>query len=808
METIWQDLRYGVRMMFKNPGFTVVAIVTLALGIGANTAIFTVVNAVLLRPLPYEDSNRLVWFWENQPDFPRGNLSPADFLDYQAQSGAFEQIAAYRQMDFTLTGDRQPEQIRGLIVSANYFSLLGIAPAVGRVFEPDDGRAGAQRVAVVSHGFWQRRFAADPNLIGKALTLSGQTVTIVGVAPPELKTERAEIWLNPRNVVPDVLLNIARDPATLRASRYLRAIGRLKPGVTLPQAQEEMNAVSARLQEQYPATNAGHSIELVSLLDKTVGDLRPALLVLLGAVGLVLLIACANVANLMLARATARHKEMALRAALGASRWRVIRQLLSESLLLSALGGACGWLLAVWGVDLLVAISPESIPRLHEIGVDRQVLGFTLLISLATGIIFGLAPALIASRPDLNEALKEGGRSGTAGASRGRMRGALVVGEVALALVVLVGAGLLVRSFVRLHAVDPGFQPANLLTMRLFLTDAKYAASQPRLSFLKELTARLESLPGVQGVGISDDLPIEGTDSSMDVFVEGREPAPGERLMTGVHVVNPRYFEAMGIPLLTGRVFTEWDTLEAPQVLVVNETMSRRLWPGEEVVGKRVKLGDPNGGWTQIVGVVKDVKHNGLNAEPAMDAYAPHLQVPWPWMTIALRSNLDPTSLEAAVRREVQAIDPDKAVASVKTMDQLIGESVGERRLSLVLFGLFAVVALLLSAVGIYGVMAYGVTQRTHEIGIRIAVGAQPRDVVKLVVGRGMTLALTGVAIGVGAAYGLTRLMASLLFEISTTDPATFVVIALILVGVALLACYIPALRATKVDPMVALRHE
>lgn len=344
--------------------------------------------------------------------------------------------------------------------------------------------------------------------------------------------------------------------------------------------------------------------------------------------------------------------------------------------------------------------------------------------------------------------------------------------------------------------------------MRLFLTDAKYATSQPRLSFLKELTSRLESLPGVEGVGISDDLPIEGTDSSMDVFVEGREPAPGERLMTGVHVVNPRYFEAMGIPLLIGRVFTEWDTLEAPQVLVVNETMSRRLWPGEEVVGKRVKLGDPNGGWAQIVGVVKDVKHNGLNAEPAMDAYAPHLQVPWPWMTIALRSNLDPTSLEAAVRREVQAIDPDKAVASVKTMDQLIGESVGERRLSLVLFGLFAVVALLLSAVGIYGVMAYGVTQRTHEIGIRIAVGAQPRDVVKLVVGRGMMLALTGVAIGVGAAYGLTRLMASLLFEISTTDPATFVVIALILVGVALLACYIPALRASKVDPMVALRHE
>ncbi|MFY9608134.1 MAG: ABC transporter permease [Blastocatellia bacterium] len=808
METFWHDLRYGVRMLRAHPGFTGVAVLTLALGIGANTAIFSVVNAVLLRPLPYEDSNRLVWFWENQPDFRHGNLSPADFLDYQEQSRAFDQIASYRQMDFTLTGDRQPEQIHGLIVSANYFSLLGIKPEMGRAFQPEDGRAGAPRVAVVSHGFWQRRFAGDPNLIGKALTLSGQTVTMVGVAPPGLKTERAELWLNPRNVVPDMLLTTARDPATMRGAHYLHAIGRLKPGVTSPQAQEEMNAISARLQEQYPATNAGHTVELVSLLEKTVGKLRPALLVLLGAVGLVLLIACANVANLMLARATARHKEIAVRSALGASRWRVIRQLLTESLALAALGGACGWLLAVWGVDLLVATSPESIPRLHEIGVDRQVLGFTLLISLATGIIFGLAPALMASRTDLNEALKEGGRSATAGASRGRMRGALVVSEVALALLVLVGAGLLVKSFVRLRAVDPGFQPDNLLTMRLFLTDAKYATNEPRLSFLKELTARLEALTGVQGVGISDDLPIEGTDSSADLIVEGREPAPGERLMTGVHVVNPRYFEAMGIALLKGRVFTERDTAEAPTVLVVNETMSRRLWPGEDAVGKRVKLGDPNGEWAQIVGVVRDVKHNGLSAEPAMDAYGSHLQVPWPWMTIALRSNLDPTSLEAAVRREVQAIDPNKAVADVKTMDKLIDESVGERRLSLVLFGLFAVVALLLAAVGIYGVMAYGVTQRTHEIGIRMALGAQPRDVVQLLVGRGMTLAMTGVALGVGAAYGLTRLMASLLFEVSTTDPATFVVIALVLACVAWLACYIPARRATKVDPIVALRYE
>jgi putative ABC transport system permease protein len=808
METLWQDLRYGARMMLKNRGFTAVAVITLALGIGANTAIFSVVNAVLLRPLPYKDSNQLVWFWENLPDFPHANLSPADFLDYQAQTRAFDDIAAYRPMDFTLTGDGQPEQIRGLIVSANYFSVLGIEPEAGRAFQPEEGRSGTARVAVLSHSFWQRRFGGDRNLIGKALTLSGQSVTVVGIAPPDLKIERAELWLNPRNVVPDMLLTVASDPATLRGSHYLHAIGRLKPGVTLPQAQEEISAVAARLEEQFPATNSGHTVELVSLLDQTVGKIRPALLVLLGAVGLVLLIACANVANLMLARATARHKEIALRTALGASRVRVVRQLLTESVALAAIGGACGWLLAVWGVDLLVAMSPENIPRLHEIGVDRQVLAFTLIISLLTGIIFGLAPALTASSPDLNEALKEGGRSATPGASRGRMRGALVVAEVALALVVLIGAGLLVKSFVRLRSVDPGFQPANLLTAWLFLTDAKYAKQELRIAFLKELTARLEALPGVIAVGIGDDLPISGTDSSMDLTVEGREPAPGERLLAGVHVVNPRYLEAMGIPLLEGRSFTDRDTIEAPEVIVVNETTARRLWPGQQAVGKRIKLGRPDGEWAEVVGVVRDVKHNGLNAEPTIDAYASHLHDPWPWMSISLRSKLDPGSLEAAVRREVQALDPNQAVANFKTMDQIMSDSVGERRLSLVLFGLFSVVALLLAGVGIYGVMAYGVTQRTHEIGIRMALGAQTGDVLKLVVRQGMTLALVGVTVGLAAAYGLTQLMTSLLFGVSATDSLTFVVIALVLAGVALVACYLPARRAARIDPMVALRYE
>ena len=808
MDTLWNDLRYGFRMMFKSPGFTLVAVLTLALGIGANSAIFSVVNAVLLRPLPYTDSDRLVWFWENQPDFHHANISPADFLDYQAQTQAFEQIAAYRQMDFTLTGNRQPEQIRGLIVSANYFSVLGIEVQSGRALQPEDGRAGAARVVVLSHGLWQRRFGGDPNLIGEALTLSGQSVTVVGIAPPQFKTERAEMWLNPRNVVPDMLLTVDRDPATIRGSHYLHAIGRLNPGITLGQAQEEITAVAARLGEQYPATNSGHTIELVSLLDQTVGKLRPALFVLLGAVGLVLLIACVNVANLMLARATARQKEMALRTALGASRWRVVRQLLTESFALAALGGACGSLLAVWGVDLLVAMSPETIPRLHEIGVDRQVLGFTLLVSMATGIIFGLAPALAASRPNLNEALKEGGRGATPGASRGRMRGALVVAEVALALLVLVGAGLLVKSFVRLRSVDPGFQPARLLTMWLFLSDAKYAQQARRLAFLKDLTTRLEALPGVEGVGIGDDLPIAGTDSSMDLTVEGREAGNGERLMAGVHVVNPGYLEAMGIPLLKGRTFTERDTSEAPEVLLVNETMARRLWPGEDAVGKRIKLGTPDGAWAEVVGVVRDVKHNGLNAEPTMDAYGSHLHDPWPWMSVSLRSNLEPTALEASVRREMQAIDPNQAISNVKTMDQVIGESVGERRLSMVLFGLFAAVGLLLAGVGIYGVIAYGVTQRRHEIGIRMALGAQTGDVLKLVVGQGMVLALAGVATGLAAAYGLTRLMTSLLFGVSATDTVTFVAIALVLGCVALLACYIPARRAAKIDPMVALRCE
>lgn len=812
IEDVWQDLVFGVRMLLKNPGFTFVAVLTLTLGIGANTAIFSVVNAVLLRPLPFQDAARLVWFWEHQPDFEHASFTPADFLDYQAQNQAFEEMTAYRGMGFTLTSDRQPEMISGLIVSSNFFSLLGIKPELGRALQPEDGRAGAARVAVISHSFWQQRFGGNANVIGKTLTLSGESVTVVGVAPPSLNapgmTDRVEVWLNPRNVVPDFLLTDVGDMLANRGLHYLAVIARLKPGVSFPQAQTDISAIAARLQQQHPESNAGHTVQLISLHQRTVGDVRYALLVLLCAVGVVLLIACVNVANLMLARAVSRQREIAIRTALGAGRFRIIRQLLTESLVLAALGGACGWLLASWGVHWLVALSPADTPRLDEIGLDRQVFAFTSIVSLVTGIIFGLMPALMVSKPDLNTALKESTPSMTSSAGPRRLRGGLVIAEIALALMVLVGAGLLVRSFVRLRAVDPGFEPEHLLTMSIGLTDTKYEQAARRIAFSKDFTTRMEALPGVQGVAIANDLPIMGTDTAMVLSVEGRQPTPGEELMPGVHIINPRYFQTMGITLLKGRAFTEHDTNDAPPVVIVNETMARRLWPGQDAVGKRIKLGQGNLPWTEVVGVVRDVKHNGLQAGPSLDAYTPFFQNPWPFLAVALRSNLDPAALISMVRREVQAIDPTQAADEFKPMHNLIAESVGARRLSLALFALFAVVALLLAAVGIYGLISYSVAQRTHEIGVRMALGAQRGDVLRLVIRQGMLLALIGVGIGLAGALALTRLMTTLLYEVSTTDPITFAVIAALLLGVAWLACYLPARRATKVDPMVALRYE
>jgi putative ABC transport system permease protein len=806
MGTLSQDIRYAIRLLLKRPGFTAIAILALALGIGANTAIFSVVNAVLLRPLPFNESDRLVWFWEVQPKLDRAPFSPADFLDYQAENQSFEEVSAVRPLSFNLTGGDQPERINGAVVSANFFSLLRATPAQGRAFTPEDGVAGAGRVVIVSHGFWQNRSGGDPNLIGKSLTLSGESATVVGIMPPDFKyPNRAELWVNPRQVVPEPFPTFTDNVAALRGSHYLWVIGRLKPGITLPGAQADIDTVVSNLQQRH---NSNHSVNLVTMHERTIGDMRPALLVLLGAVGLVLLIACANVANLMLARATARMKEIAIRTALGASRARVIRQLITESMLLAIAGGATGLLLGSLGVDLIVAVSPPGTPRLDEIGIDGQVFGFTLAVSVVTGLLFGLAPALQASKPDLNAALKEGGRSGSDASRLSGVRGILVISEVALSLVVLIGAGLLVKSFVLLQDVKPGFDPSNLLIFSISLYDRKYGVSDNRIQFAEQLIARLESLPGVRGVALANDLPIQGVDMTSYPTIEGRDAANADdRFLMGRHTVNADYFKAMGISLLKGRDFSSVDGRGAQSVTIINQTAARRIWPDEDAIGKRFKFGGENSPWLEIIGIVADVKHNGLDAEPSLETYVPYPLLPVPYMQVAVRAD-NPTLLASAVRNGVQAIDKDQPIYDVTTIEKLLSDSVAPRRLSMVLFSLFAGVALLLAAVGIYGVMSYSVSQRTREIGIRMALGANHRDVVRMVVRQGMTLTMVGIGVGLVAAFWLARLMTSLLYGVSVTDPLTFAAISVLLAGVALTANYVPARRATKVDPMIALRYE
>jgi putative ABC transport system permease protein len=808
MQTLWQDLRYGARMLAKKPAFTLIAVFTLALGIGANTAIFSVVNAVLLRQLPFKDPEQLVWVWGVVPRFNQANHLPVEFLAFQTQQTLFTEVAAYRNMGFTITGAAQPEPVQGLITSANYFALLGVAAMRGRTFQPEDGKDGAPRVAILSHGLWQRRYGSDPNLIGQALTINGERATVVGVMPPSFKLNPStEIWLNPRQGVPDYQMNYRGDVREIRESHYLRVLARLKPGVSVAQGQAELNTIAARLEQQYPDL-VGHDARLVALHELVVSDVRQTLLVLLGAVGLVLLIACANVTNLLLARATARSREIAIRAAVGASRLALIRQLLIESVLLALAGGLAGWLLAVWGLDAILAMNPNALTRQHEISLDESIFLFTLGVAVLTGLLFGLAPALAVSKTDLVVALKEGARGAFTGAGRNRLRQSLVVAEVALSLIVLVGAGLLVGSFARLIAVQPGFNPNNLVTFWIALTSESYGTVSKNVRFIKELTARLEALPGVEGVAIGPDFPIQGTDSHDYPEIEGRGAAPEQRTLVGHHVVNPRYFGALGVRLLKGRVFTERDDTSAPPVVVINEALAARVWPNEEALGRRLRFGPASEPWSEVVGIVANVKHDGLHLADSPHCYSPHLQQPWPFLAIALRSPLEQGALLARVRQVVQQLDPNLPLVDARSMQDRMGEVLAARRLTLMLFSLFAVVALLLAGLGIYGVLAYSVTQRTHELGIRLALGATARDVLRLIVGQGMKLVLFGVVLGLVAAFALHRLIEKLLFGVKATDPLTYTLIALLLTGVALLACYLPARRATKVDPLVALRCE
>ncbi|HEX8775381.1 MAG TPA: ABC transporter permease [Pyrinomonadaceae bacterium] len=817
MGTFWQDVQYGFRMLLKRPGFTLVALVALALGIGANTAIFSVVNAVLLRPLPFDKPERLVMIWGSAPQLGFDVLPPtaSESVDWREQSHVFEQVAAFKSWAWNMSGTNGPEQVWGARVNASLFPALGVKPLLGRTFLPEEDRAGGAKVVVMGHGLWQRSFGSDPAIIGKTVTLNNLSYTVVGVMPPGFKFPGGENMLSGLQFSPKTELwepmAFTDEELSNRGTHNLAVVARLKPDATLWQARTEMTTIAAHLAEQYPKFNKGIGVKLVPLHEQVVGDVRPALLILLGTVGFVLLIACANVANLLLARASSRQKEIAIRTALGASRLRVVRQLLTESVLLSLMGGAAGLLLALWGIDALGALIPENIPRANEIGVDSRMLGFTLLISLLTGLIFGLAPSLQASKTDINEALKDGTRGASTGSGRNRFRGMLVVSEIALALVLLVGAGLLIRSFMRLQQVDPGFEPKSVVAMEIvlpFIAPSNYKEPEQQAAFFRQTLERAATLPGVQAATVVSSLPLSGAFESTDVIIEGQpEPPNGDWPPANYTMVSADYFRVMSIPLMKGRALTERDTKESPGVVVINETMARHYWPGEDAIGKRLTMGfekTPR----EVVGVVGDVRQNSLDVETPLAVYLPYQQFPYPGMTLVVRTVSDPASMAAAVRREVQAIDASLPVSNVRSMDEVVATSVSQRRFNMTLLGIFASVALLLSAVGIYGVMSYSVTQRTHEIGIRIALGAGSRDILRLVVGQGMLLTLIGVALGLAASLVLTRLMASLIYGVSATDPLTFAGVSLALALVALLACLIPARRATKVDPMEALRYE
>jgi putative ABC transport system permease protein len=801
MNTLLQDVRYGIRMLLKNPGFALVAVITLALGIGANAAIFSVVNTVLLRPVPYEDPDRLMVLTENQrPKFPEFSVSPGNFLDWQKQNTVFERLAAINGTAFILVGEgAEPERLRGARVSAGLFEMLGVNPVQGRTFLEQEDQPGHENVVILSNGLWKRRFAADPNVISQPITLSGISYTIIGVMPPRFgfPDRETELWTP---------IAFTAGDAQVHGGHYLSAIGRLKQSATVEQARTEMSAIAARLAEQYPKSNTGWGVDVFPMQEYDVRDIKPALLVLLGAVGLVLLIACANVANLLLARATARQKEIAIRTALGASRGRVTRQLLTESILLALVGGAVGVLLAQWGIGSLLALAPQELPRVKDVTLDASVLGFTLLVTLLTGVIFGLVPALQSSRVNLNETLKEGGRGTTGG--HHRVRAGLVVSEIALALVLLVGAGLLIRSFYRLQQVNPGFNPSNALAVTVSLPGLKYPQPEQRAAFFTQLIEKVSALPGVLAVGASQTLPIQG-DFLLGFIIQGRPPyAPGEDPSTNYYSVTPNYFKSMGIPLLRGREFTEQDRTGATRVAIINEEMAKRYFPDEDPIGKRIHVTQGPETFREIVGIVGDVKQYGLARPTTLQTYEPSLQAPFSSMTLVVRADGNLVPLGGAIRSQVLAIDKEQPISRIRPLEQVVSESVARQRFSMLLLGIFAGVALILAAVGLYGVMSYSVTQRTHEIGIRTALGAKQTDVLKLVVGQGMVLALTGVGVGLLAAFALTRLMSVLLFGVSATDPLTFVAIPAVLTLVALVACFVPARRATKVDPMIALRYE
>ena len=811
MDIFLRDLRYAARTLIKNPAFTAVAVLSIALGIGANTTVFSVINAVLLKSLPYKDPGSLVLIWgdsRNETTLAKRNqVSATDVADFRSQSTVFEDVATYAGWFPLMSGGTEPERVQGIQVGDGFFKIMQGQPLLGRVFTPEEQQDGNDFVIVLGYGLWQRRFNGDSGIVGKTIQLSGRPYNIVGVMGPDFKPLPSSL-VSPEGQfyrpVAEAYNNDARD------ERHLRAIARLKPGVTIEQARNEINVIAQRLEKEYPQTNHERGAHVVSITEDLVGAIRPTLLMVFGAVIFVLLVACANVANLLLARSTVRYREITIRAAIGAARGQLVRQLLTESLLLSLAAGVLGLLFAAWGTSLVASFGDKIHPLFQNTHIDLRVLGFTFVVSVLTGVIFGLAPALQISKPNLAESLKDSGR-GRGGSSRNRLRSALVVSEIALTLVLLVCAGLLTKTIVRLRNVDTGFNARNILSMNIGLPSIKYPKPENQVAFFKDVTDRISSLPGVKAAGVTSVLPLSANFDGRGLMVEDLPRPRGQEISVDLYVTTPGYLRAMEIPLVKGRLISEQDTTDAAKVALINTTMATQLWPNQDSLGKRIKFpGNEKNPqpWRTVVGVVSDVAQYALDTKPPMQMYLPHAQFPTSFNNVVVKTETDPMSIVAAIRREVLAVDKEQAIFNITTLEQLHAESILVRRFFMFLLLVFAGLALILAGVGIYGVMSYVATQRTHEIGIRMALGAQTRDVLKLIIGNGLALTLIGVSAGLAGAFALTRLMASLLFGVTATDATTFITVSAGLIAIALLACYLPARRATRIDPLVALRYE
>jgi putative ABC transport system permease protein len=806
MDAFLNDIRYAFRNLIKRPSFTLIAVLTLGLGIGANSAIFSAIHSLLLQPLPFPELERIVAVWDKMPsrDVQRNEVTMANYLDWRAQNQSFEQLALYRWWNVNLTGIDPPERIQGFLVTANFIDVTGLKPIMGRTFREEENQPGKDAVAIISYSLWQRRFGGDPDIINKTITLNSVQRTVVGVMPEHFNYPKGGEVYAPIALSPELMGN--------RTSHSFYVIGRLKPGVSIESSQADIDNITARLEKQYPQANTGWGANVYPIVADTVRKYDTPIWITMGFVGFVLLIACANIANLMLARASGRHKEIALRAALGASRWRIMRQLLTESLTVALIGGVFGVLVGFWWIDALRYSNPGEAAKFaagwYQLGMNVPVLLFTLTLSIVSGVVFGLVPALQVSKPNLNDALKKGSRQTSAGSHR--LRSSLVVFEVALSLVLLVGAGLAVRSFLTLVKMNPGFDADNLLTANLVLPPAKYREESQREAFYSDLVQRVKSTPGVESAGAVNYLPLAGGNSSDAFLIEGEpEPQPGQEHEGRYRVATPDYFQTMRIPIVKGRGFTAQDKAGAPPVVIVNETMARKHWPGQDAIGKRIRFYGPpeRAPWLEIVGVVEDVTHE-LNEPITAEYYLPYAQDSWTAMVLVARTTVEPTSLAGAIRQHVWAIDKDQPVFDVRSMQQVWSLSASLYSFSSVTLGIFAGIALLLASIGIYGVMAFAVSQRTQEIGIRMALGASAPDVLKLVLKHGMKLGLLGIIIGLAGAWALTRFMKTLLVGVEATDLVTFAVVSACLFAAALLACYLPARRATKVDPLIALRYE